>query len=165
MATLRTGIKHFIVQQLACFESPSAVAALVKAEFGIAVSRQSVEHYDPTKGGEEKRIARQHQELFEATRRRFIQQIDTIGISHKAFRLTQLQQVADHAKLKKNYGLLLETLEQAAKEAGDAYTNRRELSGRGGGPIETVGFTLDQWKEQAAKSLAQVEETMAAFDE
>ena len=128
MATLSTEVKRFIVQQLACFESPSDVAQAVKAEFGIEVSRQAVQHYDPQAGGEGKRLAKEHKELFEATRRRFIEQIDTIGISHKAYRLAQLQYAAYHAKGRKNFGLLIQTLSEAAKEMGGFYTNKREYS-------------------------------------
>lgn len=135
MATLSLQIKRFIIQQLACFEPPSAVAEAVKAEFGVTITRQAVEHYDPTKGGEGKRLAGEHKELFEATRARFIREADVIGISHQVYRLAQLQRAADHAKSRNNWGLLLDVLERAAKEVGGAYTNKREHSGPDGTPI------------------------------
>lgn len=135
MATLSAEVKRFIVQQLACFESPSDVVKAVKAEFGITVSRQAVQHYDPEAGGEGKRLAKEHKELFEATRRRFIEQIDAIGVSHKAYRLAQLQHAIHRAKGMNNFPLLLQALEHAAKEAGGLFTNKRELTGRGGEPL------------------------------
>lgn len=39
------------------------------------------------------------------------------------------------------------------------FTDKTELTGRGGGPIETVGLSVDQWKEQAAARRAQAEKT------
>lgn len=42
-AKLSVEAKTFIVQSLACFDSPSTVAAAVKKELGLDVSRQLVE--------------------------------------------------------------------------------------------------------------------------
>lgn len=42
MAALSTEVKAFIVQSLACYEPPVKVIELVKAEYGIDVSRQQV---------------------------------------------------------------------------------------------------------------------------
>ncbi|MEN1613625.1 DUF2280 domain-containing protein, partial [Pseudomonas aeruginosa] len=47
MATLNSDVKAFIVQALACFDTPSQVAESVKKEFGIEVSRQQIESHDP----------------------------------------------------------------------------------------------------------------------
>ena len=49
MATLSNEVKAFIVQALACFDTPSQVAAAVREEFGIEVTRQKCEAHDPTK--------------------------------------------------------------------------------------------------------------------
>ena len=48
-AKLSDEVKTFIVQALACFDSPSVAAAAVKRELGIEVSRQLVESHDPNK--------------------------------------------------------------------------------------------------------------------
>lgn len=49
MATLKGEVKAFIVQSLACFDTPSQVVELVKKEFGLSITRQQVESHDPTK--------------------------------------------------------------------------------------------------------------------
>ena len=36
-------VRLFIVERLACFDAPKAVAEAVKAEFGLDVSRQAIE--------------------------------------------------------------------------------------------------------------------------
>jgi hypothetical protein len=151
VAKLSKTVQRFIVQQLACFESPSEVVEAVKEEYGITVTRQAVEHYDPTKGGEGKGLAKEHEELFHATRERFISKIDALAISHKAYRLNQLEQIMRNAKRRRNWGLAAQMLEQAAKETGGLYTNKREHSGPGGGAIPIdVG---SKRKELAAQML------------
>ena len=46
---LSDDVRLYIVEQLARFDSPSTVAAAVVNKFGIKVSRQAVEIYDPSK--------------------------------------------------------------------------------------------------------------------
>lgn len=49
MATLTDDVKAFIVQALACFDTPSQVVDAVREGFGTEVSRMQVQSYDPTK--------------------------------------------------------------------------------------------------------------------
>ncbi len=49
MAALKPEIKAFIVQSVACFDTPSQVVESVLKEFGIQITRQQVEQNDPTK--------------------------------------------------------------------------------------------------------------------
>lgn len=48
MATLNDSVKQFIVQALACYDTPQQVSDTVKEEFGQEVPRQQVALYDPT---------------------------------------------------------------------------------------------------------------------
>lgn len=150
MAALSKEIQNFIVQQLACFESPTEIVEAVKAEFGITVTRQSVAHYDPTKGGKNKRLAKDHKALFELTRAQFTASFDALAISHKAYRLNQLEMMMRTAKRQRNFQLAAQLLKQAAEEIGGVYTNRREHSGPGGGPIPVS--LEDQKKALAEKA-------------
>ena len=128
-------VKTFIVQALACFDSPSTVVAAVRAEFGETITRQTVEGYDPTKrAGRD--CAAKWRLLFEETRATFLEDTSRIGISHRAVRLRALQRMSEKAETQGNMVLASSLLEQAAKEVGDSYTNRRELTGKGGGPVE-----------------------------
>lgn len=133
--TLRDEVKTFIVQSLACFDTPSVVVDAVRKEFGATITRQSVEGYDPTKkaGGN---LAEKWRLLFEETRRTFLEDTATIAISHRAVRLRALQRMAEKAETQGNMVLAANLLEQAAKEVGDSYTNRRQISGPDGGPVE-----------------------------
>lgn len=49
MAALKDEVKRFIVQALACFDTPTQVVQAVKETFGLDVTRQQCELYDPTK--------------------------------------------------------------------------------------------------------------------
>lgn len=133
---LTEAAKTFIVQSLACFDTPSVVVAAVKKEFEESVTRQAVEAWDPTKKAGAK-IAEKWRILFEATRATFLEDTASIAISHRAVRLRALQRMADKAETQGNMSLAAQLHKQAAEEVGNAYTNRRELSGPGGKPIET----------------------------
>lgn len=134
--TLRDEHRRFIVEALACFDTPSQVVDAVKDEFGIKVTRQSVEAYDPTKRAGAN-IAEKWKKHFEATREAFKTDCESIPIANKAVRLRALQRMAQKAESMKNMVLAAQLYEQAAKEVGEAYTNRRahEVSGPGGRPI------------------------------
>ncbi|HEX8653098.1 MAG TPA: DUF2280 domain-containing protein [Pyrinomonadaceae bacterium] len=166
MARLTNEHKLFIVQELACFRTPTEVVQAVKAEYEIEVDRRQVQFYDPTKRPENKKLPEKWKEIFWATRGKYLEDAAGVAVAHQRYRLEVLNEVLQRQRSKPNVNdvLVLSTLEQAAKERGGAFTNRRELTGKGGGPIETNAVTLEQWKELAAKQLAQVEETMAAFD-
>lgn len=129
--TISNAAKTFIVQSLACFDSPSDVAASVRATHGVSIARQSIEAYDPTKAAGE-RLCPKWRAVFFATRAAFIAEVGRIGITHRAVRLRMLQRMADKAEAQGNLKLVLSLLEQAAKEMGGAYTNRHEIVGSGG---------------------------------
>ena len=124
MAALSNEVKAFIVQALACFDTPSQVAEAVKNEFGIEVSRQSVESHDPTKRAAQ-RLAKRWVVLFEDTRKRFREETAEIPIANRTYRLRTLGRMAEKAENMRNLALTAQLLEQAAKEVGDVYVNRQ----------------------------------------
>lgn len=138
MARLNQEVKRRIVERLACFEEPTAVAQLVQQEFGVSVTRQQVYSYDPTRAANEGKLAKELKGLFEKTRKAFTEKTEGIGVSHKSFRLQQLQRMAEKAEGMGNLKLAADFLEQAAKEMGEVYTNRtrQEVTGKDGGPVQ-----------------------------
>ena len=138
MAALKPEIKAFIVQSVACFDTPSQVVESVLKEFGIQITRQQVEQNDPTKVSG-KGLAKKWSDLFNTTRERFLNEISDIPIANKAYRLRALNRMAMTTEGMKNFGMTAQLLEQAAKEVGDAYTNKLkvESTGKDGGPIKT----------------------------
>ncbi|MEW6169277.1 MAG: DUF2280 domain-containing protein [Pseudomonadota bacterium] len=121
---LNDAVKAFIVHALACFDTPSDVAEAVKAEFGVTVTRQAVERYDPTKYAGRK-LGTKWRLHFEVARKAFMEQLADIPIAHRACRLRALHRMFQRAEQTKNFALAAALLEQAAKEVGDVFTNRR----------------------------------------
>ncbi len=124
MAKIKKEHQLFIVQSLARFDSPSEVSDAMKAEFGVSISRQAIEHYDPTKGVATKRLAEEHRALFYATRLQYTIDVSNIGLAHRVYRLWQLSEILQRAKERGNDYLMLAVLEQAAKEMGGFYERR-----------------------------------------
>lgn len=147
MATLKGEVKAFIVQSLACFDTPSQVVELVKKEFGLSITRQQVESHDPTKANG-RGLAQKWVDMFNATRERFQNEISDIPIANKAYRLRVLDRMATRAEGMKNFALTADIIEQAAKECGDAYTNKHkfEHSGPNGGAIQTITMSKEEYK-------------------
>ncbi|WP_346400142.1 DUF2280 domain-containing protein [Pseudomonas syringae] len=123
MAALTPEIKTFIVQALACFDSPSQVAESVKTNFGVTVSRQQVEIHDPTKRCS-KGLAKRWVTLFEDTRASFRETMVEVPVANRAYRLRALGRMFEEAEARGNIAQGLKLLEQAAKECGDLYINR-----------------------------------------
>ncbi|AWE44944.1 DUF2280 domain-containing protein [Salmonella enterica] len=147
MAALSTEVKAFIVQSLACFESPTKVIELVKQEFGVDVSRQQVSQYSPG-NAMAANLSKKWVDLFHSTRERFQNEISDIPIANKAYRLRVLDRMMNNAEKMRNIALATEIIEQAAKECGDAYTNKHkfEHSGPNGGAIQTITMSKEEYK-------------------
>ncbi|WP_085598739.1 DUF2280 domain-containing protein [Pseudomonas sp. B10(2017)] len=124
MAALSSEVKVFVIQALACFDTPSQVAESVQKEFGLNITRQQIESHDPTKVSG-KGLAAKWKQLFEDTRKRFREDITEIPIANKAYRLRGLNRMADKAEGMRNLALTAQLYEQAAKECGDMYVNRK----------------------------------------
>ncbi|PAQ64368.1 hypothetical protein BIU79_18930 [Klebsiella pneumoniae] len=147
MAALKPEVRAFIVQELACFDTPSQIVESVQKEFKVQVTRQQVASHDPTKVAG-KGLAQKWVELFNRTRDRFLNEISDIPIANKAYRLRVLDRMATRAEGMKNLALTAEIIEQAAKECGDAYTNKHkfEHSGPNGGAIQTITMSKEEYK-------------------
>ena len=124
MAALNNEIKSFIVQALACFDSPSQVAVAVRERFGVVVSRQQVETHDPTRKSS-KGLAKRWVTLFNDTRDGFRNEMVKEPIANRAVRLRALGRMLEEAEASGNLVLAMKLLEQAARECGDMSTNRR----------------------------------------
>lgn len=154
MAALKPDVKAFIIQSLACFDTPTLVVESVQKEYGLKITRQQVESHDPTKVSG-KSLAKKWVDLFHTTRERFKTEISDIPIANKAYRLRVLDRMATRTETMKNYALAAQIVEQAAKECGDAYTNRQKVehTGKDGGPIESATLTKDEYKQARREML------------
>lgn len=149
MAKLSDAHKRFIVQALACWDRPSQVSEAFKEEFGMDVPRMQIAQYDPTKVAG-KDLAKKWVQLFHDARQRFREEIAEIPIADQAYRLRQLGKIYERHISRGNVIGAAGVLEQAAKEVGGAFTNRREHTGAGGGPIEQKTVVVDETQVAAA---------------
>jgi len=135
MARLRDTERREIVQRLACFESPSEVVEYVSEAFDKDVTVRQVCHYDPTRSEE---TAEKWKRLFEETREAFLNDLDTIPLSHRAVRLRELTDLYERAKEQEEVEKAARMLKQAAKEVGEAFTNRQQIEQDGDMTVEVV---------------------------
>lgn len=157
MAALTDDVKTAIVQGLACYDRPSDVAAMVKDEFGIAVTRQQLQAYDPSKKNG-KNLAKKWRDLFEATREAFLKNTSEISIANRSVRLRLLEQMINKAIDRGNMALAAQLIEQSAKEIGDSYTNRvkNEHTGKNGGPIQTENLSEADMTKQVMQMFDEI---------
>jgi len=127
--------KRFLVHRLAAFDTPQEAADAFKDQFGVELTAQRVEHYDPNKSAGLS-LAKHLKDEFEKARKAFLNKMESIPEAHRAVRVKQLAQASRAFKGHGNYVGMANMLERIAKEMGNAFTNRRELSGKGGGPIK-----------------------------
>ncbi|QNY28159.1 DUF2280 domain-containing protein [Acinetobacter seifertii] len=136
MARLNKRVKLYIVRSLAMYETPTETMRGVQEVFGIEVTKQQCEAYDPTKKtGQD--LSEEFKTEFYRVRKEMNDNLSSIPIANIAYRLKRLQRFIDHEQFKENPVIVPSLLEQAAKEVGGLYTNRKEITGAGGGPVKT----------------------------
>ena len=122
MAILTDEIKEFIVRGLARYETPLQVAMSVKVNFGIEITRQQVHEYNPSNS---RPPALRWCELHAVTREKFLADVAQVGIAQKVVRLRRLEHFAQQAMEHNQFIKAAAFMEQAAKECGGIYENRR----------------------------------------
>ena len=128
--------RTFIVALFAQWKTPSQIRDALKEHFGVDASPQAIQHYDPEHS---KDLSEKWRTLHASMREEFKASTSKIAIASSSFRLAVLSDgvqkalVASGGKLTP---LVLQALEQAAKEVGGGYTNRRELTGADGKDLQ-----------------------------
>ncbi len=114
MKRLPDSVKRRIIEHLACYRTHAEVVQLIADEFGIALTSRHVRAYDPhchQYVGSNRWL-----EHFDLVRERYAKEIGSIAITHRAYRLTQLQQLLDDAMKSGNFRQAMQVLAQAARE-------------------------------------------------
>lgn len=149
--------RAFLVKRMACFDGPKDAAAALKQEFGIEISPQATEAYDPNKYAG-RNIAQKWRELFEHTRKSFLDDVETfVPAANKAVRVKELWHAAQAFKGRGNYIGMADMLERIAKELGNVHTNKREVTGKDGKPlqVEYTDLTDDQLNTRILQRLGE----------
>ena len=132
MATLKEPVKIFIIQSLACRDTPQEVADLVKQEFDLILDRSQVALYDPTKR-RGKNLSKKYVQLFEKTREDFDAGLIDIPIANKFYRLKEIQKMYDDSGKNK---VAKQKLLKLAHQETDGRTIRQEHTGKDGADLE-----------------------------
>lgn len=132
MATLKEPVKIFIIQSLACRDTPQEVADLVKQEFDLILDRSQVALYDPTKR-RGKNLSKKYVQLFEKTREDFDAGLIDIPIANKFYRLKEIQKMYDDSGKNK---VAKQKLLRLAHQETDGRTIRQEHTGKDGADLE-----------------------------
>ncbi|MCU4495304.1 DUF2280 domain-containing protein [Acinetobacter ursingii] len=154
MAVLKKEIKLFIVRSLAVFNTPSETVELVHQEYGIKVTKQQCEKYDPTKRSGEN-LSKELRIDFEKTRDMFLGKPENIPIANLSVRLQRYE--SQYQKHSKNRVAAMNILKQAAEDVGGKYTNKTEVTGKDGAPLQTTVVQATPEQVEAAVRKAQEE--------
>ncbi len=122
----------------------------VKQEFDVVITRSQCQAYDPTKY-QGRNLSPKFKELFEKTRKDFDAGLVDIPIANKYYRLRQYQKFLERTR---NLKTGMNILKQAAQDIGGQFTNRQEITGKDGGPVETVQSAIT--KEEFLKARREV---------
>lgn len=152
MPKLSSQVQTFIVTRLACYAKPTEVKNAVAETFGVDVTLPHILYYDATSAGT--KLNAELRQLFTETRERFNKEITAIPIANRSYRLARLQALLDTNETRGNVVEARAALEQAAKEVGEYFTNRRELTGAGGGPIAVEDKSLENLTTEQLQALA-----------
>lgn len=112
MAKLKPKHQTFIVTRLACFVRAPDVVEAVRETFGIAITTDQVHYYDP-ENVHGRKPAEKWVKLHDKARQAFLDDVSSIPIANRSWRLGELQKLYDKTKspvLKK------ELMAQAADE-------------------------------------------------
>jgi hypothetical protein len=131
-------VKEFIVKRIACYETPSRIAAAVRINFGIDIDRRRIFDYNPAGS---RPPAQRWIDLHAAERARFLRDKAEIGVAQQVIRLRMLDRFAQMAEDNNDHDKAAKYLQQAARECGGFYEKQRaplpasQESSSGTGPI------------------------------
>jgi hypothetical protein len=152
MPVLTNEQKVFVVSGFARFEGVAEVCRSFKDEYGLDLSKPHALAYNPS--GANYRGAQKWRDLFERERKTFLDNVSAIGIANKSFRLQSLHKLCAIAMERKNIKLAAEIMEQAAKEMGEVFTNRREVKSEN--KSITAHMTTDELRNEIINDLGKL---------
>lgn len=155
MARLKKAEKVFIVRSLAQFMTPTEVVRDIKEKFGIDVTPQQVEYYDPTKVAGAN-LPQEFIDLFNEARKEYIDQ--PIHNIEGANDIVQLKILSDLLVNKKsNVVSAIKLIDQMQKIVKGHYEKKIEITGKDGEPLQTTVIHATQAQVEAAVKKAQEE--------
>lgn len=140
-------LRSEVVVRLATGEAPEDVRDWLKKEHQVVVGASAISYYNAANPGARKRMPKCWRELFDRTREEYLEELSNGLILKKAHRIRIAEErvqrlrrkLADSASPNPILEQRLQTwLEHIAREEGNAFTNKRELTGADGQPLFKV---------------------------
>lgn len=160
-AGMNDTIRAEIVTRLAMFDTVSEVRASL-LERGIDIALQSVSNYNPLNASSN--VAQKWKMLFDKTREDFLKEIAAEPIANRAYRLRKLGQLLEKEIDRGNTAGARATLEQAAKETGNVFTNVAKVQGAKlpGQVPDTADFTPQERRNMLSDRLGEALQKIGA---
>jgi hypothetical protein len=131
-------VRAFIVCRYACYDCFRDIQAGVKEHFELDLTRSTINNYNFDVAHWRQRAPAKWIKLFESQRKAFLKDMAASPIANPMYRMRQLQLL--YERWRDNPIVAADLLKQAAQEAGGLFTNRREITGANGGPIQLANF-------------------------
>lgn len=125
MAELSEANKLELVSMLACYRDSQVIVDHFRDVHGLELTLKQVGAYDPTRSYFE--ASEKWRDIFEATRKRYIEEVSSIPSANQGFRLNLLHEQIVKAAKEGKPALMAQLLEQCAKEVGGVLTNDRNV--------------------------------------
>lgn len=158
-AGMNDEIRAEIVTRLAMFDSSTSIYDDLQAR-GIDISMQAIGQYKPSTSG---KVALKWVELFNKTREDFLAEIAAEPIANRAFRLRKLGTILDKELSRGNTAGARATLEQAAKEVGNVFTNIAKVQGaKLPGQVDASDFSTQERRNMLSDRIGEALGKMTA---
>ena len=122
--------KRAVIMRLARFATAKEVRAEIKQAYGLDLSAQQINAYNPTTLAGQ-RLSDEHKQLFEETRKAALDDEDAIPGSKRSYRLLRYMQIVESAD---SAVIQLKALEIMAKEMGGLYSRPEKDKPEGDDP-------------------------------
>ena len=132
MAVLTNDQKKFIMVRQAMYDRNGEIIKAFEVEFDIKLDKTQINSYMMTDDGKPRHgrnIAKELVKLHNETRKAYLEEMNAIPIANRSHRLKELNELYYAAKDSDDLEQATKILETAAKEVGDAFTNRQKFEG------------------------------------
>lgn len=158
---MNDAVRGEIVCRLAMFDSVNAIYTDLQGR-GIDVSAQAISRYNPLNASKDN-LAAKWVELFHKTREDFLAEIAAEPISHRAYRLRRLGEILEVEIKRKNTVGARATLELAAKEVGNVFTNVAKVQGvKLPGQVDAADFSAQERRNMLSDRIGEALGKMTA---
>lgn len=140
-------MREHIVMRLAMYDKNADIREWLLDEYGIVVTKEGVRHYDAGTG---RKLAQRWVDLFNDTRAKFINDVNSEPIANRAWRLRRLSEDYERTRLV-DPDTARKQLELAAKETAEYFRPAAKAKDAG---TDDSAQDIERTTEEAANMLA-----------